>query len=310
MSGAKQKRSGLTLAQKDYVAGYIFVAPILILMLVWFYYPAVQSILYSFQDINFYTFESAKFVGFQNYLNLFEDPSFLQAVKNTIIITAVSVPCLIVLGFLIAYHIEALPRGKGIFRTLYYIPSVTSAVALTMSVMYLFVERGFLPTLFNQIFGIPNVTWPADTRTALAFVCILVIWKNVGFFAVMYITGLQAISRDIIEAAEVDGATGIQKMFYITIPQLRPTTVMVVILSIVWCMQCFDEPYTLARSGSVIGTPAGTTSTMVTFFYSQTFRFFKPGYGSAAACVIFVILMAISILQRVYESKVRGGEEA
>lgn len=296
-------KTKLSLAQRDYVAGYIFVAPILLLMLVWFYYPALQSLLYSFQEINFLKMADARFIGLGNFQKLFDDPAFWQAARNTVIITAVSVPALVIFGFLVAYNIEAVMRGKAAYRTLYYIPAVTSAVALTISVMYLFIERGAIPTLLNRVFGIPDVTWPADTRTALAFVCILVIWKNLGFFVVLFITGLQAISNEIIEASKVDGATGLQRMWYITIPQLRPTTSLVVILSIIWCMQCFDEPYTLARSGGVVGSPAGTTSTLVTFFYSQNFRYFNPGYGSAAAFVIFAVLMLVSVIQRAYSGR-------
>lgn len=295
----KPKRKGLTLAQRDYVAGYLFVAPILILMGIWFYYPVVKSLTLSFQDVNFLNIDNAEFVGFGNFKELFADASFRQAARNTVVITAVCVPVLLVLSFIVAYNIENLLRGKGIYRTLYYIPAVTSAVAMTTSVMYLFVERGVIPTLFHKLFGLPNVTWPADTRLALSFVCILVIWKNLGFFVVMFITGLKSVSSEILEAAEVDGASKRQKLIYIIIPQLRPTTILVLSLSTIWCMQCFDEPFTLAKLGAVVGSPAGTTSTVVTFFYSQTFRFFRPGYGSAAAFVIFIVLMGVSILQNV-----------
>lgn len=299
----KPKRKRLTLAQRDYVAGYLFVAPILILMAVWFYFPVIQSLYFSFQDVNFLNISDATFVGLQNFRELFRDPSFRQAAGNTVIITVVCVPLLLVFSFILAYNIENLLHGKTLYRTLYYIPAVTSAVALTTSVMYLFVERGVIPTLFNKLFGLPNVTWPADTRLALAFVCVLVVWKNLGFFVVMFITGLKTIPSEILEAAEVDGATKFQKVIYILIPQLRPTTIMVLSLSTIWCMQCFDEPFTLAKLGSVIGSPAGTTSTLVTFFYSQNFRFFRPGYGSAAAFIIFIVLMGVSLLQNFFTNR-------
>lgn len=304
----KSKQKGLTLAQRDYVAGYLFTAPILILMAVWFYYPVIKSLVFSFQDVNFLKIESARFVGLDNFRELFSDAAFLQAARNTVVITAVCVPTLLLLSFLVAYGIENLLHGKSIYRTLYYIPAVTSAVALTTSVMYLFVERGVIPTLFHKLFGLPNVTWPADTRLALTFVCILVIWKNLGFFVVLFITGLKTISSEILEAAEVDGASQWQRLIYITIPQLRPTVILVLSLSTIWCMQCFDEPFTLAKLGAVVGSPAGTTSTVVTFFYSQNFRFFRPGYGSAAAFVIFVVLMGVSILQNIATSRSKEDE--
>lgn len=303
MPGKSGKKGRLSLRQQDYAAGYLMVAPILILMCVWFYFPAIQSLVFSLQEINFLNMAEAQFVGLANYQKLLADPEFRKAAVNTLVITLVCVPALVLLGFIIAYNIEALRFGKGVYRTLYYIPAITSAVALTMSVMYLFVERGAIPSFFHKVFGVPNVTWPADVRTARVFVCILVVWKNLGFFAVMYITGLKNISPELLEAAEVDGANGFQRLTRIIIPQVKPTTVMVLSLSIIWCMQCFDEPFTLARSGTVLGSPAGTTSTMVTFFYSQNFRFFQPGYGSAAAFVIFLFLMLVSVAQRVLTNR-------
>lgn len=308
MPGKDKGIKAISMKHRDYIAGYIMVAPILILMMVWFYYPAIRSLVYSLQDINFLAMDKAEFVGLANYRKLFADGEFMKAAKNTVIITLVCVPALVLLGFIIAYNIEAIGKGKGAYRTLYYIPTITSAVALTMSIMYMFVERSAIPTLMNRLLGIPNVTWPADTRTALAFVCILVVWKNLGFFAVLYITGLKSISPELLEAAEVDGANGFQRMKSIIIPQLWPTTVLVISLSVIWCFQCFDEPFTLARSGAVLGSPAGTTSTLVTFFYSQNFRFFQPGYGSAAAFVIFAALMLVSIAQRAATSRV--GEDS
>lgn len=301
-------RKNLSIKQQDYIAGYIFVLPILTMMAIWFYYPAVKSLLFSFQEVNFFALNSPTPIGLDNFKELFRDQNFLQAVSNTLIITLTSVPLLLIGGFYIAYTIENLLIGKSVLRTLFFIPAVTSAVALTMALMYLFVMDGFFPRLFHKLFNVPNVTWGADPRTALAFVALLVIWKNLGLFIILYINAINNIPHEIFEAAAIDGAKGWKKIRMIVIPLVRNTTILAFILSVMWCMQTFDEPFTLARSGSVIGSPAGTTSTLITFFYSQNFRFFRPGYASAAACLLFLALLAFSLIQNFVEKKMEGNE--
>jgi len=297
------KRKRLTLEQQDYIAGYVFVLPILIMMSIWFYFPAIKSLIFSFQEVNFFSLNHPTFIGLSNFKELFRDPNFIQATGNTIFITVISVPVLLISGFLIAYNIENIVSGRALYRTLFFIPAVTSAVALTMALMYLFVSGAFIPVLLNRLFGIPDVTWPADPRTALAFVAILVIWKNLGIFVVLYINALNTIPKEIFEAAELDGAKGVKKLRFITIPLVKPTTVLSLLLCVTWCMQTFDEPFTLARSGNVVGSPAGTTSTLITFFYSQNFRFFRPGYASSAAFFLFLILLLFSLGQNAIEKR-------
>lgn len=297
------KRKALSIQKQDAIAGYIFVLPILIMMGIWFYYPAIKSLIFSFQDVNFFDLYNPTNNGLTNFRELFRDESFLQAAGNTIIITLVSVPMLLVGGFAIAYNLENIRRGKSLMRTMYFIPAVTSAVALTMALMYLFVMDSAVILFFHRVFGIPNVTWAADPATALPFVALLVIWKNLGLFVILFINGINGISQEIFEAAAIDGATGFKRIRHIVVPLVRPTTVLSFILSVMWCMQTFDEPFTLARSGSVIGSPAGTTSTLITFFYSQNFRFFRPGYASSAAFTLFIVLLVFSVVQNLLERK-------
>ena len=299
----------LSLRQQDYISGLLFVLPILIMMTIWFYYPALKSLIYSFQQVNFFKLNDPAYIGIDNFIELFQDAAFKQAVGNTIFITLTSIPVLLIGGFAIANLIEGMVYGnKGLFRTLFFIPAVTSSIALTMSLMYLFVRDGFIPLFLNKVLQIPNVTWAADPRTALGFVSILVMWKNLGIFVVLYINALKTIPSEIFEAAEMDGAKGLRKLLYITIPLVKPTTVLSLLLSVTWCMQTFDEPFTLARSGSVVGSPAGTTSTIITFFYSQNFRFFRPGYASSAAFVLFIALLLFSIGQNLIENRQKKGE--
>lgn len=298
----------LSIKKLDYIAGYLFVLPILTMMAIWFYFPAIKSLLFSFQEVNFFDLNNPQNIGLRNFHELLADTNFHQAVRNTLFITFASVPCLLVGGFLIAYYIENTNKGKGLLRTLFFIPAITSAVALTMALMYLFVMDGLLPRLFHSVFNIPNVTWAADPRTALRFVALLVIWKNLGLFIILYINAINTIPNEIFEAAALDGAQGFKKIRLIVIPLVRNTTILSFILSVMWCMQTFDEPFTLARSGSVIGSPAGTTSTLITFFYSQNFRFFRPGYASSAAFVLFIILLVFSISQNILEKKFGGDQ--
>jgi multiple sugar transport system permease protein len=297
------KHRQLSIKEQDAMAGYLFVLPILTMMAIWFYYPAIKSLIFSFQEVNFFDLNNPTTIGLANFRELFTDDKFRQAAGNTLVITTVSVPLLLGGGFIIAYNLENIRRAKTVLRTMFFIPAVTSAVALTMALMYLFVMDSPTILFFHRLFGIPNVTWAADPRTALPFVALLVIWKNLGLFIILYINGINGIPHEIFEAAALDGATGFKRIRHIVIPLVRNTTVLCFILSVMWCMQTFDEPFTLARSGSVIGSPAGTTSTLITFFYSQNFRFFRPGYASSAAFTLFVILLLFSLTQNALESR-------
>ena len=290
---------------EDYITAYLFVLPIILLMGIWFYYPVFKNFLYSFTETNLLNPDNGQFVGLQNYIDLFSDPKFINSLFISLEITVVVVPVQTILSIILAVLLNKICRFKTLLRTVYYIPYVTSIVAATAVFMNLFVQNGLLTKLFVQ-FGFPNVTWTADVGLALPFVMFLCIWQNVGFYMVMNLSGLQSIPSEIYDAAHVDGAGAIQEFFYVTLPMLKPTLILVILSGTMTCLQVFDQPYAISTNGGSLGFPAGATSTSSIYFYNQSFRLYHVGYGSAAAIVIFLIILVVSILQLRFMEK---GEE-
>lgn len=296
-AGRPAKRGWRGLASSPTFVGYLFVAPILILMGIWFYYPLLRSFIYSFQDISFLNPDAAQFIGLSNYAEMLKDDDFWGALKNSVILTAVAVPLQTVISLLIAVNLNKIARLKTVFRTLYYLPYITSTVAVTTVFMYLFMQRDGIATKFFTLFGMEDVSWYASTKYALPFLIVLTVWTYVGFYVVVYLAGLQTIPGDVYEAGTVDGANAWQRLWYITVPMLKPTTFLVLTSGMIYAMQLFDQPYALARNGS-LGSPAGATSTIVIYFYSQAFNFNRAGYGSAAAFIIFALIVIFTIVQK------------
>lgn len=299
-------KNRISAAQKrEWVTGYLFVAPILILMAIWFYFPVISTLRYSFTDAHMLNLDAAKNVGLANYLKLFQDRTFGKSLVNSLLMTAVAVPVQTALALIIAVNLNNIRKGKGLLRGLYYLPYITSAVAVVTVFSYLFLQDG-LVTKFLTLFGLPNTSWNADIHLALPFLTIICIWTYVGYFTVIYLSGLQGIPTMLYEAADMDGASTLQKFWYITVPMLRPTTYLVVLSGVIYSLQIFEQPYAMAR-GLSLGYPAGATSTMTIFFYSQAFEYFNIGYGSAAAFVIFILVMSFSLVQSKF-SKGADGE--
>lgn len=294
MKNKRAKRKGL---KNDTLMGYLFVAPILVLMGIWFYYPVIKSFFYSLQDINFLNPDRAKFIGFQNYVDLIKNEDFLNSMKTSFLLTAVAVPVQTVLALVIAVLLHNIKRFKAFFRTLFYLPYITSSIAVATVFMYLFVEKNGIATKALAFLGFPDTSWYANVDLALPFLIILTVWTYIGFYVVIYLAGLQSIPKEMYEAAVVDGANAFQRFIYITVPQLKPTTFLVVTSGMIFTMQIFDQPYAIAR-GTAPGGPAGATTTMIIYFYQQAFVYNNAGYGSAAAFVIFLIIITLSILQR------------
>lgn len=292
-----KNRAGMNYKTSEYITGILFVVPILLSMGIWFYYPVFRAFLFSLQDINLLQPAKARFVGLNNYIQTLGDPNFVNSLLVSLKVVLTGVPVIILLSLIIAVNLNAISKLKGFFRSLYYIPSITSSIAITIVFMYLMVQNSAFVKFFSKLFGLPNESWYANVKTALPFLCILVIWKSIGFYVIIYLAGLQTIPAELYESGIVDGAGGMQKFFYITLPLLKPTTFLVSVQAFLGLMQIFDEPYAIARSAP-LGTPAGTTSTVIVYFYNEAFRFYRAGYGSAAAFIIFAILLAVSILQK------------
>ena len=279
--------------KSEVITAFAFLFPAVFLWIYWFLIPAVKSMRLSFYDYSFITPEEQEFVGLSNYIRLFQDADFLSALKHTFILAFLVVFLLALLAFIIAVLIDGKIKGKTFFRTVYFMPYIISAVAVSIFFMYFFVKDGIGAKLF-ALLGADNTTWFTSTKYALYLVAIIYIWQQTGFYMILYIGGLQNISQEIYEAARIDGAGKLQSVFSITIPLVKPTTYMVLTLGMINAFQIFDQIAAISKN-SPLGSPAGSTSTVVTFLYQQSFSYMDMGYGSAAAMVLVCIIFVLSL---------------
>jgi multiple sugar transport system permease protein len=294
---AAPPRRRMNLTRESAIAAAVFMAPALLSLLIWFIYPFLQSIFISFFDYSYMHPDTWNFVGIDNYARMFADPDFYVGLAHTLLFVAVVVPVQTVLALLLATLVNQKIRGRGFFRTAYYMPYVLSAVAVATVFMYFFVKGEGLANVF-ALFGLPNVTWFADVNMAMPFIGLLYIWQMLGFYMIYYLAGLQTISASIYEAAEIDGANKLQTFFRITVPNLRHTTFLVITYGIIQSFQLYDQIAVVTAGRGGVGTPAGATTTLLTLFYNESFKYYRMGYGSAIAIVLFCIILLVSVIQR------------
>lgn len=282
---------------KESTAAIMFLAPAIILWGVWFLYPLIQSLLMSFQDFNYIKPEANQFIGLDNYIRLLKDPEFIKALKNSAILVLVVVPIQTFLALLIAVILNSNVKFKKFFRTIYYAPYVISPIAVATVFMYFFTKNSFLMNMFEKI-GLPNETWFSNVSLALTFIAIIYVWQMIGFYMVIFLSGLQTVPEDVYEAATIDGANRFQIFRSITVPLLKPVIFLVITYGTIQAFQMFDQIVAVSTRGGGLGSPAGATSTVVSFFYQHSFKFRDMGYGSAAAIIFVLIIFAVTITQK------------
>ena len=301
---ARKPRLG-TDRRKEEHTGWLFLLPAAVCWVLWFLIPFAQAFFISFFDYNFANPDAKVFVGLDNYINLFKDPKFVGldhgALWNTLGFVVVVVPILTVLSLFLACAINQEFKGRGVFRTLYYLPYVIAPIAVATVFMYFFVKDG-IASRFLSLFGLPNVTWNANVDLTMPMIGIMFVWQLVGFYMVYYLSGLQSIPRSVYEAAAIDGANAWQRFRSITWPMLKPTTFLVVTYATIQSFQLFDQ-IAAVNTGTALGSPAGATNTMLTYFYMNSFRYYKVGYGSAIAVLLFLLILVVSIIQKKFMGK-------
>lgn len=234
-----------------------------------------------------------KFVGIQNFVKLFHDSGFIISLKNTLVYAVWTVPLTMVAALLIAVLLNSKIKGIILFRTAFFFPYVASLVAVG-AVWNMLSQPEFGPiNEFLKFIGIQNPPrWCASTDWAMTVIVIVSVWKYMGYYMVVYLAALQGISKDLYEAASIDGATGFNKFRYITIPMLTPTTFFVVIMLTIQCFKVFDLIYVMTGGG-----PGRATNVIVNHIYNAAFVDFKFGYASAGAVVLFLIVLVITMIQ-------------
>ncbi|MFS0821651.1 carbohydrate ABC transporter permease [Bacillus sp. 1P02SD] len=273
---------------------YLFLAPALILFLIFTVYPIISSFILSFQ-----TSEGGVYVftGLDNYIRLLNDTTFHQALFNTFIIFIVQVPIMILLALMLAALLNSkLLKFKGMFRTGFFLPAVTSLVAYSILFSIILMDKG----IFNQflsLFGIEAIPWLNDPFWAKVSIIIAMTWRWTGYNMVIYLAAMQNISEETYEAASIDGAGKIRQFFSITIPQLKPIILFTSIISTISTLQLFDEPFNLTKGG-----PGDSTTTLGLMIYKNGFQYYDFSYASAIAYVVVVIVAILSLIQ----SKVTG----
>lgn len=278
--------------KKEALQGVIYILPSFILIACFSILPIFMSGYFSFTNYN--VMNDPTFAGLENYAKIFKDAYVADAIKNTLVYVVITVPIQTILSLVFAAFLAYKMQNKvgGFLRSIMFIPVIASAVtAGTIWRIILNTDGGLLNNLLG-VFHISPVNWLGSTKTALISICIVAIWKNVGYFLVIYYAGIMGISKDLYEAARVDGATNIQQFFKITMPMLKPITYLVVTLGIIWSFQVFDLSYQMTGGG-----PGRSTVTIVMAIYNAAFKQYKMGYACAMAMVLLVIVLVINGLE-------------
>jgi multiple sugar transport system permease protein len=284
-------RGTLRLMRKEWTA-YLFLLPSLLQFGVLMVFPVIFSFYLSFHEWNI--LEPAKpFVGLDNYERLLTDRRVRQAIINTIYYTVVSVPATLFCGLLVALLLNNQIHGRGIFRSMYYLPGVTSAVAVAVVWKWIFNgDFGLINYYLIQLGVISEpIRWLTDPSLAMPAVIIVSVWGGVGGCMIIYLAGLQAIPDEMYDAAKVDGAGPIRTLFSITIPLLSPSTFFLLITSIIGAFQQFGLPYLLTAGG-----PVGRTTTIAYYLYTSAFKNFEMGYAAAMSYLLFAMIFVFTLL--------------
>jgi multiple sugar transport system permease protein len=281
---------------EDNRAAWFFLAPALILISVFFFLPVFASLLLSVTDFDIYAIAdlgNARFVGLRNYAALFSNPVFWTAVKNTFYFALVGGPLTVAVSLGAALLINArVVKYKPLFRTVFFIPFVTTLVAVAIVWRYLYhPQYGF----FNYIlgwFGIDPISWLSDPNWAMPSIIMLAVWKNFGYNMLIFIAGLQNIPIELYEAAYLDGAGPFRRFWNITLPMLAPTFLFVGVITMIGYFQLFAEPYVMTSGG-----PLRSTTSLVLLMYEEGFRWWRMGVAASVAFVLFVIILIWTLLQ-------------
>jgi multiple sugar transport system permease protein len=277
-------------------AAWWFVAPALLVIAVFFFFPIVAAFLISLTDFDIYALAdlaNLRFVGFGNYLKLLQTPLFWQALGNTLYFVAVGVPMSIgaSLGAALLLH-SRLARFKPFFRTALFAPVVTTLVAVAVIWRYLFNTRYGLLNYALGGLGIDPIDWLGDPHWAMPAIILFAVWKNFGYNMIIFLAGLQSIPEELYEAARIDGASVWRQFRSVTLPMLSPVVMLVGILTIAGYFQLFAEPYVMTQGG-----PLQSTVSVLYFMYEEGFKWWNLGSASAVAFVLFLLIFAVTALQ-------------
>jgi multiple sugar transport system permease protein len=280
----------MRLFRSEHAAGWLFVAPAALLIVAFGLIPIGWSLLLSFQSSDFVT--PPEWVGLANYTALKDDPEFHAAIKRTLIYTAVFVPLVVLGGLAVAVALNAKVRFISIYRTAVFVPVASATVATAIIFNWLLEPTFGLVNWALSWVGLGPFGFFQDPDQALGSVVIMTSWGWIGFNAIIYLAALQSIPQELTEAAAIDGAGRFATFWRVVWPLLGPATLFLVVWASINALKVFDEIYVSTRGG-----PLNATTVVVYYLYEQAFRFFAAGYGAAIAYVLFVAILALTLVQ-------------
>ena len=280
------------LQRQETLIGYAFILPALIVFLVFVAFPFFASIGLSFTKWNFLGgWKKLKWVGLQNFANLARDRRFGQAFANTFIYSIATVPTSILLALVLAYILNNKVYCRKLLRMAFFIPYISSAVALAAVFKFMFRDDGVINSILLAL-GIKNPPqWFVSLQLNKIPIIVMVIWTAVGYELVIYMSALQSVPASLYEAADIDRATGMQKFFYITLPMVSPTTFYLVIVRMIAVFKIFSSVNIMT-----MGSPSYANTSMVVEIYGNAFGSYKFGYDAAQSMVLFVLILVITLL--------------
>jgi multiple sugar transport system permease protein len=235
---------------------------------------------------------SPRIVGLSNYVQLVQDPFVWLSLKNTLYYSALTIPGIIITSLALALAVNRAVFVSKVYRTMFFIPVVSSMVAVALMWKWVYNEQfGLLNWLLSQL-GLSGLGWLSDPSLAMLSVALVAVWKSMGYYMVLFLAGLQGIPEHLYEAATIDGAGPWRRFWSITLPLLSPTMFFVVIISVIGSFQVFDQVYVMTQGG-----PGNSTLVFNYYLYQNAFEFFRMGYASALAYVLFALIFVVTLLQ-------------
>ena len=275
----------------DFTTGLVCLLPSFAVIVVFVVFPIFFSLYLSFHKWAILTPEKP-FVGLANYQRMLLSPEFWQCMRNTFLYTAGVVPVGAAASLGLALLLDRPLKGSGFFRTAFFLPTITSIIALSVVWLWVYDDANGLLNIALRAVRLKPVRWLTSTEMALPSLIIMTVWKNAGYHMVVFLAGLQAIPESLYEAARIDGAGAGKRFRFVTWPLLAPTTAFVLVTNTIFTFQVFGPIYVMTGGG-----PVRSTSVVVYYLYQRAFEFQEMGYASAVAWIVFLILIALTVVQ-------------
>jgi multiple sugar transport system permease protein len=276
----------------DVLWGYAMIAPLMLGLLVFYIWPAIQTFFFSFTEWG--PFGDFKWTGLTNYQNLLNDPDLIKSFENTFFFTVLSVPIGTAIALVVAVLLNQKIRGRGIYRTLYFLPVVTMPAAIAMMWKWLFNGDYGVINAILKVFLIDGTNWLTNKNTALFALVVVAIWSSIGYKMIILLSGLQSIPGIYYEAASLDGATPVSKLIHITLPLLTPALFFVTVVSFINAFQTFDLVYLMIGQNSPV---ISETQTVTFLFFKYAFIDNNKGYAATVVFILFLLILVLTIIQ-------------